>query len=211
MSTGAYIMNIRTFASCIIVCLLFAVIKCDIAYSAEAAAEQHKKNTAEGPERDVIEISFGASHLDIDYAFKVKKTDAGDERRYPVTSALFIVEWLAFRTVTVATMLNIPLMPRREISGGTTTERNVATAVGAGLTWIPLSFDAFKRATFECQAGVLGCITFNSTSSHGNYPFPLSFVRFRIVSFKGTAVYIGTSYAVKKDSIALLYGIGHRF
>jgi hypothetical protein len=204
-------MNIRAVIRFIMICLFFSVYISDIAYSAEAVTEQPKKNASEVIDGDIFEISFGVSILDIDYAFKVKKTATGDERRYPVTSALFIAEWLAFKTVTFASMLNIPLGPRKEISGSTTVERSVATAAGAGITWIPLRFDAFKKASFECQVGVLGCVTFNSTSSNGNYPFPLSFVRLRIVSVNGFSVYIGTSYAVRKDSIALLYGIGRRF
>ncbi len=159
----------------------------------------------------IIEISFGASLLDIDDAFKVKETDSGKYRRYPVNSALFLFEWLAFERIGFPAMLNIPFGSRKVVEGDEEKEENVATAAGAGIAWTPFIFETFNEASLGTQFGLLACSTINTTSNKGNYLFPLSCLRLMILTKDGFSLYAGVSYAVKKDSIALMYGVGHRF
>lgn len=189
------------------VLVFFALISLQSSLLAVSGTEvdQPKEN------KYTIEVSFGFALMNIDSAFKTEKINDQEVRKYPVPSSCFLLEWLGFDRVTFGGMVNIPVNTSKEKSGNSVEEKNVATALGAGFTLIPLRFEPFSFSSFELQTGILGCTTVNSTSSRGNFIFPMTFFRFRVIARGGFSLYLGLSYAFQKDTLALLYGVGHRF
>jgi hypothetical protein len=154
-----------------------------------------------------LEVTFGSAQL-----FNHQSTlTAGriEEQIVPVTSALFMIEWLLHDRLSVLTLFNLPLTTQKTVVDGMIQEEFVAPSVALGLRVSALRFDVFAGSRLELQLAALGGVTVGSSS--GDQVFPLAAGRLHFASSGGFALYLGGAFAFQRDTVAILYGIGHRF
>lgn len=154
-----------------------------------------------------LEVTFGSAqlfnHQSILTAGRI------EEQIVPVTSALFMVEWLLHDRLSVLTLFNLPLSTQKTVVDGMIQEEFVAPSVALGLRVSALRFDVFAGSRLEVQLAALGGVTVGSSS--GDQVFPLAAGRLHFASSAGFALYLGGAFAFQRDTVAILYGIGHRF
>ena len=147
-----------------------------------------------------FELTFGNSKL----FFTDKKGDTS----LPVSSALFLFEYFLTPTWHLITCMNLPLSNVRTFQGDGTVKEEYAPAsilLGVGATLA--AWDFRKTSRVEIQIGALAG---RVLSSDGRY-FPLSVARVHILKDQGFGLYVGTAFAFRVDTLALIYGAGHRF
>jgi hypothetical protein len=162
------------------------------------------------PEPQVLEVTFGSAQLFEDQAF----TSAGglvQEQVIPVTSALLMVEWLLRERLSVLSLFNLPLTTQKKLVDGQVQEEFVAPSIALGARFSALRLQVFAASHLELQLAALAGITIGSTSASGDTVFPLAAGRIHFSNQNGFALYLGTAFAFRKDTLAVLYGIGHRF
>lgn len=154
-----------------------------------------------------LEVTFGSAQLFNHQS--VLSAGRIEEQIVPVTSALFMVEWLLHDRLSLLTLFNLPLTTQKTVVDGMIQEEFVAPSVALGLRVSALRFDVFAGSRLEVQLAALGGVTVGSTS--GDQIFPLAAGRFHFASSGGFALYLGGAFAFQRDTVAILYGIGHRF
>ncbi|MFT3921264.1 MAG: hypothetical protein QM778_01890 [Myxococcales bacterium] len=120
-----------------------------------------------------------------------------------------MLEWLAHPRIAVSSLFNLPLTTQKTVVDGALREEYVAPSVALGVRATALSIEVFEASHLELQFAALGGITIGSRS--GDLVFPLAATRIHFSNPGGFALYLGTAFAFRKDTVALLYGIGHRF
>lgn len=160
------------------------------------------------PEAQVLEITFGSSQL---FAHQSITARSGAVKEYviPVTSALLMVERLLRPWLSVLSMFNLPLVTQKIIVNGEIREDYVAPSLALGARVSPLRIDIFRATRLELQVAALAAVSMGSPD--GDKIFPLVAGRLHMANRDGFALYFGAAYAFKVDTIAVLYGIGHRF
>lgn len=158
-----------------------------------------------------LELSFGSGLLFVEQAFVTEGLSAqSEERVVPVPSWLLLGEYMWTPRWSSAVMLNVPLSTVRRIDrDGQTYEQHSAAAVGLGVAFSPVNLPVLSNATFRPQVALLGGRTINDLEQ--NVFFPLLVNRFVLVSPSGTSLYGGVAYAFQEETLAVIYGIGHRF
>lgn len=174
-----------------------------------AAQESEEEKAALALRR--LEVSFGSSLLFVEQAFiKQGFPNQLEERVVPVTSRLLLVEWMWTDRWSSAGMLNVPTTTVRQIDqNGDLFERHSAAAAGLGVAFTPVNVDILTDATFRPQLALMGGRTLNDQDK--NVFFPLTVARLMLVSPSGTSLYGGIAYAFQEETLALIYGLGHRF
>ncbi|MES1204571.1 MAG: hypothetical protein ABUS79_01415 [Pseudomonadota bacterium] len=156
----------------------------------------------------VIEVTFGSAQL---FSEQGILTTGGQttERVIPVSSALMMIEWLFRERLSVLSFFNLPLGTQKTVVNGQAVEEFVAPSVPLGLRASLIRLEVFAASRLEFQVAAMGGVTIGSTS--GDVLFPMIASRIHFASQNGFALYLGTAFAFQKDTLALLYGIGHRF
>lgn len=160
------------------------------------------------PSRHAIEVTFGSAQL-FNHQSILAKSGRVEREIIPVTSALLMFEWLAHSRVSVLSMFILPLTTQKTVVDGQLREEFVAPSIALGARVTALSFEVFAASHLELQVAALAGVTLGSSS--GDVVFPLGAGRVHFSNPGGFALYLGTAFAFRKDTVALLYGIGHRF
>lgn len=180
--------------------------------SASLFAEKNLQEVADRKDWSdhTIEISFGNSLLFLDQGYK---SDAGvSKRTLPVASYLFIFEWRMIKHLELSLAWNLPSETVKRVdSAGNVYEKYVAPAYGAGIVYIPVIFRVFGMAYLEPQISAQLFRTYKSTSSKGDFFFPMGMVRLHLSTESGFGVYVGVTQAPEKETTAFIFGIGQRF
>jgi hypothetical protein len=157
-----------------------------------------------------IEISFGSSLLFIEQPLISQGFCLDNQRTVPIPSVLLLGEYFLRERLTLGVMLNIPTSPRRLLVDDELIEEHAAVTAALGLTHRPVQHLIWEdQAILVFQYGVLGGRSIRS--SRGDQYFPLVFVRPSIGTPGGFSMYLGTAYAFRNDTLALLYGVGQQF
>jgi len=156
-----------------------------------------------------LEISFGSTQLFISQS--IYGNDAQLRQQVvPVTAALFLFEYLFLDRFSAALVFNLPLETQRTLAAdGTVREEYAAPVLMTGVSWAPASFELFKASRLDLQFAAQFGTTLGSEL--GDRVFPMATSRLHFVSKQGFALYVGASWAFQKETVALIYGIGHRF
>lgn len=165
--------------------------------------------TEERPPR--LELSFGSGLLFVEQAFVSDGLPNQTQQRVvPVPSWLLLGEYMWTPRWSTAVMLNVPLSTVRRLDpDGEIYEEHSAAAAGIGAAFSPVNLSVLTHATFRPQVAVLVSRTINDLEK--NVFFPLVVTRMVLVSPSGTSLYGGVAYAFQEETLALVYGIGHRF
>jgi hypothetical protein len=164
--------------------------------------------TQPAEETHVIEITFGSSQL-FNHQSIVTKSGRVKEEIIPVTSALIMLEWLFHDRFSLASFFNLPLVTQKTVVDGEIREEFVAPSIALGARASALRLDVFAKSRLDLQIAALAGVTLGS--SGGDTFFPLVAGRMHFSNQAGFTLYLGTAFAFRKDTVALLYGIGHRF
>ena len=162
----------------------------------------------ERDQRRRLEVTFGSAQL-FNHQSILAEDGRVREQIIPVTSALFMLEWLLHDRVSVLTMFNLPLTTQKTVVDGQAREEFAAPSIALGFRFSALRFDMFAASKLEVQLAALGGLTVGSTT--GDQVFPLAAGRLHFSSNAGFALYLGGAFAFQRDTVAILYGIGHRF
>ena len=158
-----------------------------------------------------LELSFGSGLLFVEQAFVSDGLpNQTQERVVPVPSWLLLGEYMWSPRWSSAVMLNVPLSTVQRIDqDGEIFEEHSAAAVGVGAAFSPFNLQVLSHATFRPQLALLGGRTLNDLEK--NVFFPMVVSRMVLVSPSGTSLYGGVAYAFREETLAVIYGIGHRF
>lgn len=196
----------RSFAMLALVALTAAVARAD---TPEELPVGPACTCAPPPEtRPVLEITFGSSQL-FDHQSLLTNSGRVERRVIPISSALLMIEWLFHERFSVLSLFNLPLTTAKVVANGESREEFVAPSLALGVRASLLRIQVFKASHLELQAAALGGLTLGSTS--GDVVFPLAAGRIHFSNPRGFALYLGSAFAFRKDTVAVLYGIGYRF
>ena len=182
-------------------------------YALASPAAKSVSNAKNGLETNgtepVVELSFGHSQLfnESKYA-AVQQVGVGGI--VPTTSVLFIAEWLVAPRWGSLAVFNLPLTTQQTVNdAGDVFQERVAPSVALGGRYSILHFDLKPRALVELQGTILVGRTIGSIE--GDFFFPMVGGRIHIARPSGFAMYLGSTWAFHKDTLALFYGAAHRF
>lgn len=187
--------------------LLF-VLALSCANLARAQEARPEPPPAPPPRPHVLEVTFGASQL-FNRQSIITKNGVVEEQVIPVSAALLMVEWLFHLRLSLLGLFNLPLDTQKVVIDGEAREEFVAPSLGLGVRGSALSVEVFAASRLELQLAALAGVTIGSSS--GDVIFPLAAGRLHFHNQSGFALYLGGAYAFRRDTVALLYGIGHRF
>jgi hypothetical protein len=188
--------------------LLFvlALICANLARAQEAPPAAQPKAAA--PRRQVIEVTFGAAQL-FNRQSIVEENGRLEEQVIPVSSALLMFEWLFHARFSALALFNLPLDTQKTVVDGESRDEFVAPSLSLGVRASALSIEVFAASRLELQLAALAGVSIGSSS--GDVVFPLAAGRLHFANQAGFALYLGGAFAFRRDTVALLYGIGHRF
>jgi len=159
-------------------------------------------------ERQTIEVTFGSAQL-FNHQSILAKSGHVEREIIPVSSALLMFEWLFHDRFSMLSLFNLPLTTQKTVVDGQVREEFVAPSLALGARVAALRLEVFAQSRLELQLAALCGLTLGSRS--GDLVFPLAAGRIHFSNQRGFALYVGTAFALRKDTVALLYGIGHRF
>ncbi len=164
----------------------------------------------EDPE-DLFEFSFGSSLLYVEQPLLDGYSAVQDSRVLPVPSVLILAEWLIRPRWTLAALLNLPTGPIRVLSedGHSYSEEASSAVVAVGGAYIPFQVRLNKKSLFQPQLGLMLGRSLNH--SEQDTFFPLAVTRLHLHSGTGFSMYFGAAFAGRRDTLAFIYGVGHRF
>ncbi|HJN73972.1 MAG TPA: hypothetical protein QGF58_08580 [Myxococcota bacterium] len=154
---------------------------------------------------DRLEFTFGQSMVIVDQALYGQD----EERILPVQGSLFLGEYLWRPRVSIVGLVNVPQTPIRHLVDGDIVEEHSAGAIAAGAAWAPAVLQLSESAFFKPQVAGLAGRTFRSTA--GDQFFPMAAVKLNMSTYAGFTMYVGGAYAFREDTLAVIYGVGHRF
>ncbi len=173
------------------------------------ASEQPATDPAEDSSYRVagrLEFSFGSSLLIREQALMGQDIT----RMVPVPSVLMLGEFLARPRLSVAGVVNIPTGTARELQDdGSVVEHHAAAAFALGAAWAPLVVQVSDDVTFKSQVAAFGGVALRST--RGQLWFPMVAAKLNLTTADGFTMYVGSSYAFGQNTLAIIYGAGHRF
>ena len=154
----------------------------------------------------VVEVSFGNSQL---FAGSIDEVVSGELGSYvPARSSLFILELLQSKWSWIFAM-NIPWSGQPVLIDGNLIEKQIAPSMSLGLRWSPLRISLPTQTIVEGQVAAL--LGRSVGSSKGDIFFPLLGGRVHISRPNGFAMYIGTMFTLRRETLALIYGVGNKF
>ncbi len=163
-------------------------------------ADAHEPD-AKAPEH-TFELSFGQSQL-----FDIPPLEVARRDAIPTSSAVFIYEHFLPREFHVVSLFNLPLSTTKVLTDDGVVERFASPSIALGVAWSGLGFEVKEFVRVEMQFGLLGGAV---VSRNGRF-FPLGSARVAIRRTDGFGLYIGAAGAFRVDTVALVYGVGHRF
>ena len=167
-----------------------------------------KSEAASGSGKQILEISFGQSQLFIEPTQRQLESNSTVER-LPTTSALFLAEWLFSEQMSLMGAFTLPLNTQQILIDGELYHEKAAPTASLGLRWSMLTLDVRKDTRFELQlAGLVGT---SIGSQLGDLIFPTLGSRLVLLRLDGFGLYVGSTWSFRRDTFALIYGIGHRF
>lgn len=155
----------------------------------------------------VIEISFGSSLLFLEQNFM--EDGVVETATFPVSSVVFLAEWILWESVTLPLAFNIPVEPFRKFVDSTMVEEHVSATVGIGINWTVVTFQTFAQAELDLQLSAMLFMDINPVGDRALYPIPIP--RLHIETPNGFTLYFGGSFVPGTSIMALMYGVGHRF
>jgi hypothetical protein len=188
--------------------LLLCLLVCPHAARAEDADAGRQAAATAHADQHVLEVTFGSAQL-FNRQSVVTKSGRVEEQVIPVSSALLMVEWLFHRRLSLLSLFNLPLDTQKTVIDDQVREEFVAPSLSLGVRVSALSVEVFAASRLELQLAALAGVTIGSSS--GDAVFPLAATRLHFANQQGFALYIGGAFAFRRDTVALLYGIGHRF
>jgi hypothetical protein len=127
----------------------------------------------------------------------------------PITALGTFGEYLLHPRFSIMVQFLLPLEPDTALIDGELTLKYVAPAVSGGLRGSVASVYVMDETALEAQAFLLGGSTLGSLSGDAFYP-TLGW-RAHLRDEQGFSMYVGTSFAFRQNTTALIYGVGHRF
>ena len=103
----------------------------------------------------------------------------------------------------------LPLEPESTLIEGELAQRYVPPALSAGVRGTAFGLPLVADTVLEAQLFLLGGTTFGALSGDDFYP-TLGW-RAHLGDDRGFTMYVGTSFAFRQSTTALIYGVGHRF
>ncbi|MEE2755404.1 MAG: hypothetical protein VYA30_02030 [Myxococcota bacterium] len=160
------------------------------------------------PFQQLLEISFGQSQLFIEPTHRDLAQNNTVER-LPTTSALFLAEWLFSEKLSLMGAFTLPLTTQQILIDGELYHEKAAPTASVGLRWSAVGFEVRKGTRIEIQlAGLVGT---SIGSQLGDIVFPTLGSRVVLLRVDGFGLYAGSTWSFRRDTLALIYGIGHRF
>ncbi len=159
----------------------------------------------------LMEFSFGSSLLYVEQPMLDGYSAVLSSRVLPVPSVLMLAELLIRPHWILAGILNLPTGPVRVLSddGRSYSEEATAAAVAIGGAYVPFQVQLGEHSTIQPQLGLMLGRTINH--SVDDVFFPMAVARLHIHTNTGFSMYFGSAYAGQRDTLALIYGVGHRF
>ncbi len=169
--------------------------------AATALGETSTEAPSEAPsETPVFEVTFGTTVL--------FQPSAGDVSNIPVSSALLIYEHFLTPSLHLVGGLNLPMSSQSTVlPDGRTKESYAPASALLGLNFTAYEWRFRKSAQLELQVGALAG---RVLAAEGRY-YPLLVGRVHVLKDQGFGLYVGTAYAFRVETMALVYGAGHRF
>lgn len=155
-----------------------------------------------------VEFSFGSAEL----FTRQSVTDPGGivrQRVIPITALTVFGEYLLHPRVSVIAQFLLPLEPESTLVDGELSVTYVPPALSGGLRGTVVGLYVMTETVLEAQLFLLGGSTFADLSNDAFYP-TLGW-RAHLRDEGGFTMYIGTSFAFRQNTTALIYGVGHRF
>jgi len=160
--------------------------------------------------KHVMELSFGSALLYVEQPLLDDYRITTDSRVMPVPSVVMLAEWLVRPRWSLAGMLNIPTEPIRRVQDdGGFTEEHSAAALALGVSYVPFQVRVSETSRFQPQLGLLAGRTINNSIEDN--VFLLGVARLHLHTDAGFSMYLGAAFAGQRDTLAFLYGVGHRF
>ena len=154
-----------------------------------------------------LEISFGNSQL---FSAGRKQALSGELSGYiPTRAALFLLEGLVGKRWSMVAALNIPFSGEVEIEDGELISRMPSPIFCLGSRWSPWQYTLNTRAVIEGQVATL--IGRSIGNPKGDIFFPTVGTRMHISRPNGFGMYMGVLFSFRRESLALIYGVGNRF
>jgi hypothetical protein len=159
----------------------------------------------------LLEFSFGSSLVYVEQPLLDSDSVMSQKRVLPVPSVLILAEWLIRPRWKVAALVNIPTSPIRVLdeTGTTYTEEASTAAIAIGGSYVPFQVRIGEKSVFQPQIGLMVGRTVNHSVEDGY--FPMAVARLHVHTNEGFTMYAGAAFAGRRDTLALLYGVGHRF
>lgn len=171
-------------------------------------AEQTIESSAPNGNDEIplIEVSFGNSQL---FSGSLNEAVTGELGSYvPARSSLFLIEILRVRWSGICA-INIPLSGQPTLSDGVLTEMPIAPSMSLGFRWSAVVVPLGKRAVVEAQVAAMAGRSVGSTQ--GDIFFPLFGGRLHVSRPNGFTMYLGSMFTLKRETLALIYGVGNKF
>lgn len=156
-----------------------------------------------------VEVSFGSSLLYLEQPLLTKPLSPFTNKVVPLRSVLMLGEWLAMETVSVLMLVSIPIDANKTVQDDVVVEEFLGGTLALGGTWTPAIWRPWRRAAVKTQFGALLARRFASTA--GDNFYPLAIIRVHVASPRGLSMYVGITFDVIANDLALLYGLGQRF
>jgi hypothetical protein len=155
-----------------------------------------------------VELSFGSAEL---FTRQSVTDPAGiiRQRVIPITALDAFAEYLLHPRIALMTQFLLPLEPESTLVDGELTLNYVPPAISGGFRGTAFGVEVLDGTMLETQVFLLGGTTLGNLSGDAFYP-TLGW-RAHLRDVKGFAMYVGTSFAFRQNTTALIYGVGHRF
>jgi hypothetical protein len=159
----------------------------------------------------LVEFSFGSTLLYVEQPLLDGYLAVQGSRVLPVPSVLMLAEWLIRPRWILGGLLNLPTAPIRvlEEDGESYSEEASTAVVALGGSYVPFQVRFGKNALFQPQLGLMVGRSINNSIK--DTFFPMAVGRVHLHTKDGFSMYFGTAFAGRRDTFALLYGVGHRF
>jgi hypothetical protein len=131
-------------------------------------------------------------------------------RAIPVSTLRPTGEWLfAQQRASLFLALDLPLEPRVELREDELIQTYVSPSVLSGLRLALFSLDVLEETKLEMQLeGSLGWLL---APKEVNRLFPSAGWRLHVRDVNGFTLFVGLAFEFRLNSLALIYGVGHRF
>ena len=188
-------MSVRILA-CLLIFLVSPLSQYAVAHETPQQAFKHK-----------LEVSFGQSLLFLKADPNV--TGGATSGSLPMSSALFLGEWILNQHFAYLSAVTIPLTTQQTLVNGQLYHEKSSPTLSFGGRWSMISISVTDDTHCEVQFAALFGRTFDE-KLNGQY-FPTIGSRLMLLKNDGFSLYAGTTWSFTLETLALIYGVGHRF